>query len=160
VPRGSYSIEIEASCDAVFDLVHDYGRRLDWDSMLSRAILLDATVPAVGVRSLCVGTWRSAFLPFETEYVRFEPGRVAAVKLTNRPMCFDTFAATIRHEIAGEGKSRTTYIYSFRARPRLLAVLLEPILSFMLSREVRRRLLCLRTFLEQNGDVNEHSLRR
>jgi hypothetical protein len=149
VPRGSYSIEIEASCDAVFDLVHDYGRRLDWDSMLSRAILLDATVPAVGVRSLCVGTWKSAFLPFETEYVRFERGRVAAVKLTNRPMCFDTFAATIRHEATGKGRSRTTYIYSFRARPRFSALLLEPILNFLLARQVRRRLRCLRTFLER-----------
>ncbi len=128
--------------------------------MLSRAILLDATVPAVGVRSLCVGAWKSAFLPFETEYVRFERGRVAAVKLTNRPIFFDTFAATIRHEATGELRSRTTYIYSFRARPRLLAVLLEPILSFMLSREVRRRLQCLRTFLEQNRDLNELGSRR
>jgi hypothetical protein len=155
VPRGSHSIEIEASCDAVFDLVHDYGRRLDWDSMLSRAILIDATDPAVGVRSLCVGTWRSAFLPFETEYVRFEPGRIAAVKLTNRPMFFEAFAATIRHEVIGEGRSRIAYIYSFRSRPKFLAVLLEPVLSFMLSREVRRRLHCLRTFLEQNRDLNE-----
>ena len=128
--------------------------------MLSQALLLEAAVPGVGVRSLCVGTWRSAFLPFETEYVRFERGRVAAVKLTNRPMCFDAFAATIRHEATGEGRSRITYIYSFRARPRVLAVLLEPVLSFMLSREVRRRLLCLRAFLEQNRDLNEPGSRR
>jgi hypothetical protein len=160
VPRGSYSIEIDAACEAVFDLVHDYGRRLDWDSMLSQATLLESAVAGVGVRSLCVGTWRSAFLPFETEYVRFERGRVAAVKLTNRPMFFDAFAATIRHEVTGDRRSRTTYIYSFRARPRLLAVLLEPILSLMLSREVRRRLQCLRAFLEQGRDLNELGSRR
>lgn len=153
--RGSQSIEIGASCETVFDLVHDYSRRLDWDSMLSEARLLEATAPGVGVRSLCVGTWRSAFLPFETEYVRFERGRTAAVKLTNRPVFFDRFAATIRHEAVAEGRSRTTYIYSFQARPRFLALALEPILNLMLAREVRRRLQRLRTFIEQNKDVNE-----
>ena len=31
----------------------------------------------LGVRSLCVGTWQSLFLPLETEYIRFTPGKVA-----------------------------------------------------------------------------------
>jgi hypothetical protein len=149
MPRGSYSIEIGASCEAVFDLVHDYERRLEWDSMLSRASLLaGATAAQVGVRSLCVGTWKGGFLPLETEYVRFERGRVAAVKLTNRPPFFGRFAATIKHTALADDRSRTTYIYSFRARPRFLAPVLEPIMKRMLAREVRARLEALRKFLE------------
>jgi len=98
MPKESFSIEIGASCEAVFDAVHDYERRLEWDTMLSRATLLaGATAAEVGVRSLCVGKWRSAFLVLETEYIRFERGRVAAVKLTNRPPFFHSFAATIKH---------------------------------------------------------------
>src|SRR5437879_4795235 len=98
MPKRSHSIEIDAPCDAVFDLIHDYGRRLEWDSMLSEARLLHgATNAAVGVRSLCIGTWKTAFLGLETVYVSFERGRAAAVKLTNRPAFFSRFAATIKH---------------------------------------------------------------
>ena len=155
MPRGLHTIEIDASCQAVFDAVHDYERRLEWDSMLSQARLLaGATAAEVGVRSLCVGTWKSAFLAVETEYVTCKRGRVAAVTLTNRPAFFGSFAATIKHEALGEARSRTTYIYSFRARPRFLAPLLEPVMQYMIAREVRDRLRSLRIFLEQNVGRN------
>ncbi|MCL4302590.1 MAG: SRPBCC family protein, partial [Anaerolineae bacterium] len=82
------------------------------------------------------------------EYIRFEPGRVAAVKLTNRPPFFERFAATLRHDALGERRSRTTYIYSFRARPRFLVPLLEPVMNVMLRQEVEKRLRSLRRYLE------------
>jgi hypothetical protein len=149
MPRAKLSVEIDAPCRVVFDVVHDYDCRLEWDSMLREARLLDGmTAAGLGVRSRCVGTWRSAFLPLETEYIRFEPGRVAAVNLTNRPPFFDQFAATIKHEALSDGRSRTTYIYFFRARPRFLAPLLEPIMNVMLKWEVRKRLHALRGYVE------------
>jgi hypothetical protein len=151
MPRETVSVEIAASCTAVFNLIHDYGRRLEWDSLLSKACLLDgATEAGVGVRSLCVGTWRGAWLPLETEYVRFEPGVVTAVKLTNRPPFFDHFAATMRHTPLDDNRSRLTYIYYFRARPRLLAPLLEPVMNHLLKQETQNRLHTLRRFLEAN----------
>jgi hypothetical protein len=153
------SIEIDAPNDAVFDLIHDYSCRLDWDTMLSEARLLGgATEAGPGVRSVCVGTWRSAFLALETEYVRFEPGRVAAVKLTTRPPFFEHFAATLRHDPIGEVRSRTTYIYFFRARPRFLAPLLEPVMNVLLRREVRQRLRSLANFLENQRVHREKRL--
>jgi len=152
MPRGTCSIEIAASCEVVFDVVHDYARRLEWDSMLSEATLLDgATAAGVSVRSRCVGTWKGAFQPMETEYIRFERGRVAAVRLTHRPALFDHFAATIRHEPLGVARSRATYIFSFRARPRLLAPLLEPLMKHMIGREVRTRLRSLRAYVESGS---------
>lgn len=145
MPRESVSVEVAAECTAVFQLIHDYGRRLAWDTLLSQAILLDgATEAGLGVRSLCVGTWRGLFLPLETEYIRFEPGRVAAVSLTNRPPFFAHFAATIRHEPVGENRSRVTYIYYFRAWPRLL----EPVMDVLLKRETQKRLHALQKYLE------------
>ena len=147
MPRASVSVEVGASCTAVFNLIHDYGRRLEWDTLLSKAVLLDDAAEAgVGVRSLCVGTWRGLFLPLETEYISFEPGRVAAVSLTNHPPFFDQFAATIRHEPLGENRSRVTYIYFFRARPRLLAPLLEPLMNWLLKRETQKRLAALKRY--------------
>src|SRR5512139_392666 len=149
VPKETLSIEIAAPCGVVFDRVHDYSCRLEWDTMLREARLLDgATTAGIGVRSRCVGTWRGGFLALETEYIRFERGRVAAVKLTNRPPFFERFAATIRHDAVSEVRSRATYIYSFQARPRFLASLLEPIMNVMLRREVQKRLSSLRDFME------------
>ena len=149
MPRGTVSVEVAASCTAVFNLIHDYGRRLEWDTLLSKAILLDDAAEAgLGVRSLCVVTWRGLFLPLETEYIRFEPGRVAAVSLTNQPPFFANFAATIRHEPLGENRSRVIYIYYFQARPRLLAPILEPVMNQLLKRETQKRLHALQIYLE------------
>lgn len=144
MPRESVSVEVAADCTAVFNLIHNYGRRLEWDTLLSKAVLLDGAAAAgVGVRSLCVGTWRGLFLPLETEYIRFEPGVAAAVSLTNRPPFFDQFAATIRHEPLADTRSLVTYIYFFRARPRLL----EPVMNVLLKRETEKRLQALQSFL-------------
>jgi len=150
--RASLTIEIAAPCETVFAVIHDYHCRLAWDTMLREARLLDgATAAGIGVRSLCVGTWRSLGLAIETEYIQFVPGRVAAVKLTNRPLFFERFAATIRHEALSEGRSRTTYIYAFRAHPRCLAPLLEPLMNMLFRHEVQRRLRALRSFLENQS---------
>ena len=154
MPRGSVSVEIGASYTAVFNIIHDYGRRLEWDTLLSEACLLDgATKAGLGVRSLCVGGWRGGYLPLETEYIRFEPGVAAAVSLTNHPPFFDRFAATIRHEPLDDARSRVTYIYFFRARPKLLAPFLEPIMNVLLKRETQMRLEALRDYLEYEMEV-------
>jgi hypothetical protein len=80
----------------------------------------------------------------ETVYVSFVPGKVAAVKLVAPQRPFETFAATIRHEPAGEGMSRVTYIYSFSARPRWLT----PLVHVPLWLETRRRLRALKRYVE------------
>jgi len=144
--RGSESIDVHAPCALVFDVLHDYSIRLEWDTMLSEARLLGtATAAGKGVRSLCVGTWRTGFMPMETEYIAFQRGEVAAVRLTNHPPIFERFAASIRHIPLGADSSRVTYTYSFRARPRLL----DPVVATMMAREVRARLAALRDFVER-----------
>lgn len=149
MPKGRVTIQIDAPCDAVFDLIHDYDRRLEWDTMLRSAeILDDVTTAAAGVITRCVGTWRSLWMPMETIYVNFLPGEVAAVKLVNRPLFFDHFAATIRHRPLSGGRSEVTYIYLFRARPRFLAFIIEPVMDFALQRETRGRLNALKRFFE------------
>jgi len=139
--RAAISTVIRSSPERVFEILHDYGRRLEWDTLLTRAeILGGATAAGVGVRTLCVGRG----VPMETEYVSFVPGKVAAVKLLAPRFPFETFATTIRHEPAGEGMSRVTYIYSITARPRWLA----PFINLPLWFETRRRLSALKRYVE------------
>ena len=152
MPRGIACIDVGAPCQAVFDVLHDYSLRLQWDTMLSEARLLGgASVAAKGVRSLCVGTWRGAFVPMETEYITFQRGKVAAVRLTNSPPLFARFAASIRHTALDPERSRVTYKYSFASRPASLAIWIEPVVARLMQREVSARLVALRDFVESSA---------
>ena len=95
--------------------------------------------------SLC---WKCLWLAIEADYLSYEKGKVAAVKMSNKPMFFADFAATIRHDDLKDGRSKVTYIYHFDAKPRCLAFLLEPIMKFCLNREVTHRLAALKRFAE------------
>src|SRR4051812_22751468 len=113
----------------VFDLIHDYPRRLEWDTLLSAAYIDDGSDAAgKGVITVCVGRPMLGRLALRTVYVSFNRPRVAAVKMLNRPPFFATWAASIRHEDLPEGRSSVTYTFNFTARPRFLAWLLEPIM--------------------------------
>jgi hypothetical protein len=146
------AIEIRASPEAIFDLIHDYSRRLDWDPFLKQACLLDGARSAgVGVKSLC--TARNGFggLAMETVYVSFERPRVAAVKMTRGPSLLETFAASINQEAAGSGMTRVTYRFNFLTRPGWLRGVMEPIAAALFRREVRGRLEALKRHLEATG---------
>ena len=156
MPKESLSIELPVSCNAAFALIHDYDRRLLWDSMLSKAeILGGSTIAQKGVQTKCVATWRGAWLAMTTEYISFEEGSVAAVKLVEPLPFFGKFAATIRHEKIEENHSKVIYIYSFQARPKILRFFLNPLLNLLLKREIKTRLLALQKFFKQEG--NQHS---
>src|SRR5215470_7875369 len=99
MPRAVVSEIIDAPSAEVFDLVHDYDRRLEWDTLLSAAYLDDGfTSAGPGATSVCVGRGSLGRLAFKTVYVSFDRPRVAAVKLVNSPPFFDRWAASIRHE--------------------------------------------------------------
>jgi hypothetical protein len=152
VPRDEVSELVPAPSEEVFDLVHNYARRLEWDTLLSAAYLDDGhTCAAVGATSVCVG--RGAFRAFalKTEYVSFNRPRVAAVKMLNRPPLFETWAASIRHEDTGLRESRIVYIYSFTARPSWLRWILEPILAVAFRWETRKRLRALRDHVARSA---------
>jgi Polyketide cyclase / dehydrase and lipid transport len=133
----------------VFRLLHDYGRRLEWDTLLREARITSGhAVAGLGVTALCVGKPLFGRIGIETEYITFEEGRIAAVRMINRPLFFERFAASIRHEAAAEG-SRLIYRFQFSAKPGWLRWLLEPVMGWWLERETRQRLEALAAFLER-----------
>jgi hypothetical protein len=145
VRRGSVSEVIPAPSGEVFDLVHDYGRRLEWDTLLRAAYLDDGhTQAGKGATSVCVGRRVLGGIALRTRYVSFDRGKVAAVEMINAPPFFGKWAASIRHRDVGERASKITYTYSFRARPRVLRWLFEPIMAVVFRWETRKRLRALR----------------
>ena len=78
--HGEVSEVIPASAAEVFELLHDYGRRLSWDTLLSAAYLDDGfTEAGKGVTSVCVGRRSLGSLALRTVHPAHRPvtGRVA-----------------------------------------------------------------------------------
>jgi hypothetical protein len=148
MPHVVVSELIDAPSADVFDLVHDYDRRLEWDTLLSAAYLDDGfTRAGLGATSVCVGRSGLGRLAFKTVYVSFDRPRVAAVKLVGSPPFFARWAASIRHEDVEPGRSRIVYTLQFSARPAGLRWLLEPILRRAFRRETAKRLAALRAYV-------------
>lgn len=136
---------IQAPAREVFDLVHDYTRRLEWDTLLSAAYLEDGYAGAAkGATSVCVGRWYLGRIALKTVYVVFDRPEVAAVKMVNRPPFFDTWAASLRHEDTDNGASRIVYAFHFTAKPRILRFVLDPLMEAIFRSEVRKRLRALK----------------
>ena len=146
------AIEIRASPEAVFDLVHDYARRLEWDPFLKEACLLEgAKAAGPGVKTRCTARNGFAGLAMETVYLSFDRPKVAAVTMTRGPAVLETFAASIRQDDIGHGLTRVTYRFNFSMRPRWLRAITGPIASVLFRREVRQRLKALKSYLERTG---------
>lgn len=145
MPHGSVSETIPAASAEVFRLLHDYNRRLEWDTLLQSAALSDGWTEAqLHATSLCTGRWYLGGIALKTVYVSFTPPHVAAVKMLNRPVFFGTFAATIRHRDLSDGSSTIEYKYNFAARPAWLRRLLDPAMEAIFRWETRKRLGSLR----------------
>lgn len=143
------SVEIAASPEAIFDLIHNYSRRLEWDPFLKKAALLNgAQAAGVGVHSVCVAKNRLGGLGMETVYVVFDRPRIAAVKMVRGPAILQSFGASLRQDHVILGTTRVTYKYALETRPAWLRWLLTPLCKCVFSRETRGRLAKLKSFLE------------
>lgn len=140
---------IPAPAEEVFDLIHDYRRRLEWDTLLQEAYLEPEFSEAKrGAIAVCRGKGILGVFVLRTEYVSFEKGKVAAVKMLNEPPFFESFAASIRHLKIDDKSSEIIYKVNFTAKPRYLKFILEPFMRVACVRETRKRLRALKNFFE------------
>jgi len=153
VPTAEIKEIIPASAAEVFALVHDYRRRLEWDTLLREAYLEPEFAEAKrGAISVCRGKLILGGFALRTQYVSFEKGKVAAVKLLNQPPFFNSFAASIRHVEIDAHHSEVIYKVNFTAQPLWLRPLLHPLMRGIFVWETRKRLKALKKFF-QSGDV-------
>lgn len=142
---------VPASAQATFELIHDYPRRLEWDTLLRRAYTVGGVAPDRGVEAVCTARRRLGGLSFRTRYVTFRPPELAAVVLVNAPPLFSSWAASIRHHPRPDGSNEVVYTLTFTARPRLLAPVIEPVALAAFRWETRRRLRALARYLADHG---------
>jgi hypothetical protein len=147
MPKGRVIEIIPASARDVFALLHDYERRLEWDTLLQKAYLEpEFSQACAGAISVCQGRALLGGIALRTEYVSFQPAKVAAVKMLNRPPFFESFAASIRHRDIAENLSEIEYQYNFTAKPGWLRWLLHPLMNAVLKWETRKRLMSLKRY--------------
>ena len=146
--HGEISELMPAPSTVVFDLLHDYRRRLEWDTLLRAAYLEGEHVCAgKGVTSVCIGRRSLGGIALKTIYVTFQRPTLAAVRMVNAPAFFAAWAASIHHEDLSAHESRITYKYHFKAKPQLLGFILEPVMNTIFVWETRKRLRALRAYL-------------
>ncbi|HKP14115.1 MAG TPA: SRPBCC family protein [Blastocatellia bacterium] len=152
--HGEISESLPAPSAVVFDLLHDYGRRLEWDTLLRAAYLEgDHTAAGEGVTAVCVGRRSLGGIELRTVYVTFRRPTLAAVKMVNSPPFFGAWAASIHHEDLSVHESRITYRFHFTAKPRLLRFILEPAMRAVFVWETRKRLRALRSYLARTYEA-------
>lgn len=145
---------VPASADAVFALVHDYRRRLEWDTLLQEAYLETGFSEAArGAIAVCRGRAILGGFALRTQYVSFEKGKIAAVKMLNQPPFFDSFAASIRHLAIDDNRSEVIYKVNFAARPRWLRWILDPLMRVVFVWETRKRLRALKNYFQSRAAV-------
>jgi hypothetical protein len=150
MPKGICREIIPAPKEQVFALVHDYQRRLEWDTLLRKAYLEpEFSEAGLGAISVCQGRQMLGGFALRTVYVSFQKGKVAAVKMLNQPPFFETFAASIRHFDAGENQSEVVYEFHFTAKPKWLRWILHPVMKAALDWETKKRLKALKKFFSR-----------
>lgn len=143
--------EMPATAERTFDLIHDYARRLSWDTLLRSAYIDGGGPPGKGAVAVCTARRMLGGYSFRTRYVTFNRPQVAAIKLEGHPPFFASWAASIRHEPLGPERSLATYTMTFTCKPAWAARVIEPAARWGFRRETARRLAALSAALDQQA---------
>lgn len=141
-----------ASEAIVFDAFHHHWRRR-WDSLVSAThVLGGAPCPFVGAVTENAGAGALRGLSMRTQFVSYEPPRVAAATMLGRSFPFTRWAASMRHRATAPNQSLLIYTYSFEVGPTALRWVLEPVVKGIFDWQTRRRFARLRDFLALHAD--------
>ena len=144
---------LPASCERAFALLHDYDRRLEWDTLLRAARLEGGGRAEVDAVAVCTARWMLGGYSFRTRYVTYRPPTLAAVTLFAPTVLFARWSASARHRPLSDGTSELIYTMTFTCRPSWARRLVEPLALAAFRFETRRRLRALGAFLERRADV-------
>jgi ribosome-associated toxin RatA of RatAB toxin-antitoxin module len=130
-------------------LAQDYALRLEWDPFLREMKFLDgATEAAAGLR-VWVRAWNR--LTMTVEYVTVNSPYVVAMKMLRGPWLFEQFAGSWRFEKRAEKATTVIFRYAFTTRCRWLRWFVDPLVRWIVGRDVRARLRGLKDGVERKG---------
>jgi ribosome-associated toxin RatA of RatAB toxin-antitoxin module len=137
--------EIKCSPEFAFDYTQDYKQRLNWDTFLKKADLLEgATSSGKGVKAHCVA---KNGLGMVTEYVSFNRPKATAIKMTKGPYLFKSFLGSWTFNEIQTSLREVIFLYSFQLR--FPFNLVTGLIRRNLQSNVRQRLEDLKKNIEQ-----------
>lgn len=130
---------VEAPARVAFAVSQTTGpARARWDPFIRSQSLMDgAERPAKGVRTLTrhrLG-WRMV-----SEYVSYRPPRSVGMTMREGPWFFRVFGGGWRFVEDTPERTRAVWKYTFSCRPRWLRPIAEPIGTWLLRRDIERRI--------------------
>ena len=143
----SENIIINCSPEDAFDYTQDYGYRLEWDTFLKRAELIDgATKADKGIKAYCVAKNGFGMI---TEYVSFNRPKATAIKMVKGPLMFKAFLGSWTFKDIGRSQTEVIFLYSFKLRFPLNLV--TQLSRNIFKSNVRQRLIDLKTNIEKRN---------
>jgi len=144
-----FEFMMPASCDVVFDAFHYHFWRRRWDSLVHATHVLDGSAsPFVGAVTANRGGGLLRLLAMQTQFISYQPGRVAAATMRGRSFPFARWAASMRHRPLADGRSVMLYTYRFETSPPVLRWLMEPVTRWLFDWQTRRRFRRMQRFLQ------------
>lgn len=139
MPRVESSIEIDVPVEDAFALAMSQREvRYEWDPFVREQRLLHgAAVPARGVQSLTRSRHR---LVMVSEYTSFKPPTQVGMKVVKGPPFFANFGGGWSFKPLDGGRTLATWRYTFSIRPGWLAPVADPLGTWVLGRDIDKRL--------------------
>jgi Polyketide cyclase / dehydrase and lipid transport len=141
MPRVDATVVVPIPIDRAFALSQTYGElRYRWDPFVREQQLLDgARAAAKGVRTWTRSRHR---LTMVSEHVSFVPPTHVGMRMIEGPWFFRTFSGGWNFvPVEGApGRTEATWRYNFTIRPGWLAPVADRVGTWLLGRDIRRRL--------------------
>lgn len=139
MPRIEATVHVPVAPEVAFAVSQTMGEiRLRWDPFIRRQRLLDgATAPAKGVRTETVSKHR---LRMVSEYVSYRPPGQVGMRMVDGPWFFATFGGGWSFAPMPTGGTEATWRYSFTVRPAFVAPIADRIGTWLLRRDIERRI--------------------
>ncbi len=138
MPVVTAEVVVPVSPDVAFAVSQTTGAiRLRWDPFIRHQHLMDgAERPGKGVRTFTRS--RHGF-SMVSRYVSYVPGRNVGMTMESGPWFFAAFGGGWRFTPSGD-KTLAVWKYNFSVRPQLLQPVAHPLGSWLLGRDIRRRI--------------------
>jgi hypothetical protein len=139
MPRVAATVVVPLDPERTFLLSQTYGElRYRWDPFVREQRLLDGAAGAgKGVRTWTRSRHR---LSMVSEYVTYRPPSHVGMRMVTGPWFFKTFSGGWNFTPTSDGGTEATWRYNFTCRPTWLAPLADRIGTWLLGRDIRRRL--------------------
>ena len=150
--HGRLVFAMPAGSTDAFEAFFNHELRLEWDTLLKLTYVEGGgTHPYVGAISASRGRGWKLGLSMRTQFLVYDPPRMASAELIEPTGPFSQWAASMRFRDREDGRCDLVYTYSIRLRPRWLGKLFDRLGGVLFAWETRRRFGAMARYLESKA---------